>query len=214
MPWFLIVGLVTLPLVFVFPLLDGYGRQGSPSVANLVGQQALVIGVVIGLFMAETMIRGYQWFLASALARVARTLDSDSLALLVLPEAASEHPPFASYREGVGVWRVWPRGYPRVIVVSPRTVLVRTPTQHLASLDSAVVERVVLVNTPRHMQSAVRLLLAPPNRSESEVDEFLDFLWIDSREGLRPVSHPERIEETRATVERVLQSPRGEATAQ
>lgn len=210
-PWFLIVGLVLLPFVFVFPLLDGYGQQGSPSITNAAGQQALVVGLVIGAFIVEAMIRGYQLLLARSLAKVARTLPADSLALLVLPESDPQHPPFVAIREGLSARRVWPRSYPRVLVVSPEAVHIRSTRQHLASLDSASVTNVVLVNKPGRKQLFFRLKLEPATHDGIAVDTFLDFFWIDIRSGLRPVSHPGRREEIRASVERVLQSPRSGA---
>ncbi len=212
-PWFFIVGLVLLPLVFVFPLLDGYGQQGSPSISRAAGLQALVIGAVIGAFTTEAIIRGYQLTLARSLSKFARTLPADSLALLVLPESHSQPPPFAALQEGLSAWRVWPPGYPRVLVVSPEAVVIRSTRQHLASLDSASVTNVVLVNKPGRKQLFFRLKLEPATHDGIAVDTFLDFFWIDICSGLRPVSHPGRLEEIRASVERVLQSPRsGSAT--
>ncbi|MDX2026824.1 hypothetical protein [Microcella sp.] len=210
-PWFLIVGLVLLPLVFVFPLFDGYGRQSSPSISRAAGLQALVLGAVIGAFIAEAMIRGYQLLLARSLAKAALTLRADSLALLVLPESHSQPPPFAELQQGQRAWRVWPRGYPRVLVVSPEAVVVRSTRQHLASLDSASVTNVLLVNMPGRKQLFFRLKREPATHDGIAVDPFLDFLWIDIRSGLRPVSHPGRREEIRASLERVLQSPRSGA---
>lgn len=204
-PWVFIVGIVLLVVgVFAFPLMEGYGRQGAPSIENAVGQQAFVVGAAVAAIVGEAIIRSYQLFLGRSLARVAASLDSDSLALLVFAEWSSPQLPSASPASETKAERAWLRGFPFVLVISPGFVNVRSPSRALFSFGAPSIHHLTLVKKPGRKQPAIRLVLNQSAHAGHDADEFLEFFWIDIRSGLRPVSEAGRIEEVRARAERVL----------
>jgi len=212
-PWTFIVGVVLLIVgVLAFPLIDGYGRQGPPSIENAVGQQAFVIGAAIAAIVGEAVIRSYQWFLSRFLARVAASLDSDSIALLVLAEWRSPQLSSASLASATKAERAWLRGFPYVLIISPAFVNVRSPSRALFSFTAASVHGLILVKKPGRKQPAIRLVLKQSTCAGHDANEYVEFFWIDIRSGVRPVSDAGRIEKTRASVERALhrETPAGE----
>ncbi len=204
-PWVFIVGIVLLIVgVLAFPLIDGYGRQGAPSIENAVGQQAFVIGAAIAAIVGEAVVRSYQWFLSRSLARVAATLDSDSIVLLVVAEWSSPQLSSASLASVTKAERAWLRGFPYVLIISPASVDVRSPSRALFSFIAASVHGPILVKKPGRKQPAIRLVLNQSTYKGHYASEYLEFFLVDIRSGLRPVSDTRSIEMTRASIERAL----------
>lgn len=212
-PWALILGALLLGVsILVLPLVEGYGREGSPSIRNTVGLQAFLGGAAVAAIVAEAAIRGYQWYLYSSLTRVAAALPSESVALLVFAEWSSPRLPSAMPQGAIQAKRAWLHGFPFVLVASPADLTVRSPSRVLFSFAAPSIDGLVLVKKPGRRELAFRLVLNQSLRAPDDADEFIEFFWVEIRSGLLPVKDNARIEEMQARLEGALfgQRPAGE----
>lgn len=204
-PWFLLWGIVSLLVaVFVMPQVPGFDTRGTSTLSIPRGQQAILFGAAVGGLLVELVIRGYQLFLARALANVVASLDGGSMAILVLPENESTQLPPDSIAQGTKVVRVWPKGYPRIIVFSSTNVRIRSAFEDLASFSPANIEHVRTVEKPGRKHLGITLTFGQGAHVESNSAEMLEFSWFDARSGLRPVSQRDRIEEMCASIRNVV----------
>lgn len=204
-PWLFGAGLLLLAVsMFLIPLVESSGRQGSPSVANAVGIQAFLGGAAVAAIVAEAAIRAYQWFLYSFLKRVATTLAPGSVALLVFAEWSSPRLPTALPVGEIQAKRAWLHGFPFVLVASPADLTVRSPSRVLFSFATPSIDGLLLVKKPGRRELAFRLVLNRSIGALDDADEFIEFFWVDIRSGLLPVKDNARIEEMRGRLENVL----------